>query len=121
MGTLFGPRLSSSATHRASRAGGGSARAIPPGPRLRPAPAGLELGGVELVVFGGGVLGGAVARVAMAGGAAVTVASRTRREHAGWWRPFTLTEKVVFPSWIPRGAQVVVALGPRPGEGPAAA
>jgi hypothetical protein len=83
-----------------------------------PAPVGVALGGVDVVVLGGGVLGAAVARVATAGGARVTVGSRTQRPQVGWWRRFELEDKA-FPAWIPRDVRVVVALGPAPAEAPA--
>lgn len=76
---------------------------------------GLE--GVELVVVGGGLLGGAVARLAAAGGARVTVASQTSRPHAGFWRRYTIGAGA-FPAWIPRDARVVVAIGPKEGQPP---
>ncbi|GDX78906.1 hypothetical protein LBMAG42_07170 [Deltaproteobacteria bacterium] len=64
-----------------------------------------------LVVFGGGTLGAAVARLAASRGAAVTVASRTAREHAGWWRHHAIGGPEPL-GWVPAEAGVVVAIGP---------
>lgn len=86
-----------------------------------PPPAAARLDGTELVVFGGGLLGAAVARVATAAGARVTVASRTPRAHAGMWRAVRVVKGTPFPAWIPRDARVVVALAPGPGERPESA
>ncbi len=67
------------------------------------------------IVFGGGALGAAVARLATSGGASVTVASPSAREHAGWWRGYRIggTSRL---DWVPEGADVVIAVGPGAGE-----
>lgn len=66
-------------------------------------------------MFGGGALGAAVARLATSGGASVTVASRSAREHAGWWRGYLIGGAPRL-HWVPEGADVVVAVGPGAGE-----
>ncbi len=70
-----------------------------------------------LVVFGGGALGGAVARLAAGRGVPVIVASRRMGDHPGWWRPTDVgsTEPV---QWLPSKADVVVAISPGPREAP---
>jgi hypothetical protein len=70
----------------------------------------------EIVILGGGLLGGAVARVAAAGGNAVTVASRTPRDHPGLWRRLEAREHDAL-AWVPPASRVVVALGPTAGDG----
>ena len=69
----------------------------------------------EIVILGGGLLGGAVARVAAERGARVTVASRTLREHLGLWRRFEARKHDAL-DWVAPDAHVVVALGPSGGE-----
>lgn len=64
-----------------------------------------------VVVFGGGALGSAVARLAAARGAAVTVASRHPREHVGWWREALVGSEAPL-GWLPARANVVLAIGP---------
>lgn len=80
---------------------------------------GSNLEGVELVVVGGGLLGGTVARVAAAAGARVTVASPSQRPHAGVWRRYRAGVGA-FPTWIPRDARIVVAIAPPAGQDPSA-
>lgn len=75
----------------------------------------MNLASRPLVVFGGGTLGAAVARLAASRGAAVTVASRTAREHAGWWRHHAIGGPEPL-GWVPAEAGVVVAVGPRDDE-----
>lgn len=67
------------------------------------------------VVFGGGALGSAVARLAHASGEAVVVASRNPGSHPGWWRRCGLDADSRV-AWLPRGVHVVVAVGPAPHE-----
>jgi len=68
----------------------------------------------DLVVFGGGHLGSAVARHAASTGARVLVASPTPRPHAGLWRAW---EPGAPPAFSLQGARVLVALSPRrPGD-----
>ncbi len=64
-----------------------------------------------LVVFGGGALGNAVARLAAARGAPVTVASRHAKEHVGWWR-HTVVGSAAPLGWLPARADVVIAIAP---------
>ena len=64
------------------------------------------MGAPDLVVFGGGRLGAAVARHAV--GSRVVVASRTPRPHAGLWRAW---EPGRAPGVPVSGARVVFALG----------
>lgn len=71
----------------------------------------MNLASHPLVVFGGGTLGAAVARLGASRGAAVTVASRTPREHAGWWRHHAIGGPEPL-GWVPSEACVVVAIGP---------
>ncbi|MSQ02047.1 MAG: hypothetical protein EXR71_09175 [Myxococcales bacterium] len=68
-----------------------------------------------LVVFGGGALGGAVARLAASRGASVTVASRHPGEHVGWWRRVRVGGEASL-GWLPAQADVVIAVGPGAGE-----
>ena len=68
-----------------------------------------------VVVFGGGGLGSAVARLAAARGAPVTVASRHAAEHVGWWR-HTVVGGDAPLGWLPARAEVIVAIGPGPRE-----
>ncbi len=68
-----------------------------------------------LVVFGGGALGGAVARLGASRGASVTVASRTTRETVGWWRRYVIGGATPL-GWVPAEAAVVVAIGPGANE-----
>lgn len=74
--------------------------------------------GTPLVIFGGGALGAAVARLAASRGTPVTVASRTPGDHPGWW----LHHRAGSPAplgWLPPRASVVVAISPT-GREPAA-
>ncbi len=66
----------------------------------------------DAVIFGGGVLGGAIARVAADGGARVRVYSRTSRTHAGLWCRYDAGG--VLPGV--GGAAVFVALAPGPAD-----
>ncbi len=64
-----------------------------------------------LVVFGGGALGGAVARLGASRGASVTVASRHPGEHVGWWRRVQVGGDAPL-GWLPPQADVVIAVSP---------
>lgn len=68
-----------------------------------------------VVLFGGGTLGAAVARLASSAGRPVVVASRTPRGHPGWWRRWRAGEAEHL-AWLPPRATVIVALGPGPRE-----
>ena len=70
----------------------------------------------DAVILGGGVLGGAIARVAADGGAQVTVLSRNERPHRGLWRRFEAKGAAL----LVRDAAVFVALAPGPRDDPAA-
>ena len=74
-------------------------------------------GGRDVVVFGGGALGGAIARLAATEGNRVVVASREPRPHPGLWRRLDLDGRgrLVEP-----GARVFIALGPGPKDDPVA-
>lgn len=72
-----------------------------------------------LVVFGGGALGGAVARLGALRGLPVTVASRNPGDHPGWWLHHRVGSAAPL-GWLPPRAQVVLAVGPV-GNEPAAA
>lgn len=68
----------------------------------------------DVLVFGGGLLGAALARVASATGARVLVASRRSRPHAGLWRAVDASS---LPGDLsPRGARVFLALAPARGD-----
>jgi NAD(P)-dependent dehydrogenase (short-subunit alcohol dehydrogenase family) len=73
----------------------------------RPASAGTT----QVLVVGGGLLGGAIARLASSEGARVVVTSRTPRSHAGLWRRLEPERPLGA-----KGARVFFALGPRPRE-----
>ncbi len=73
------------------------------------------MSGRPLVVFGGGALGGAVARLAASRGTSVTVASRQPGEHVGWWRRVCVGGDAPL-GWLPTQADVVIAVGPGAGE-----
>ncbi len=64
----------------------------------------------DLVVFGGGHLGAAVARHAASAGQRVLVCSPTARSHAGLWRAWSADAGLGLPL---DGAQVLFALSPR--------
>ncbi len=72
-----------------------------------------------LVVFGGGALGGAVARLAAGRGVPVVVASRRMGEHPGWWRRYDVASAEPL-GWMPPQPDIVVAISPAPGERPEA-
>ncbi|MFN7146003.1 MAG: hypothetical protein ACK4YP_19660 [Myxococcota bacterium] len=69
-----------------------------------------EPGVADLVVFGGGHLGGTVARQVAAQGKRVLVLSPTPRPHAGLWRAWEAKSPAPVPL---RGAHVLLALSPR--------
>ncbi|MDP2308374.1 MAG: hypothetical protein Q8P18_20315 [Pseudomonadota bacterium] len=71
---------------------------------MKPSPPG------PLIVFGGGHLGGAVARYGAASGRSVMVASPTPRPHSGLWRRWAAGEPVGLRL---EGATVCIALSPR--------
>jgi hypothetical protein len=77
------------------------------------AAAGRNAGSV--IVLGGGLLGAAVARKASAGGATVTVASRTPRPHPGLWRSVALDD--VQPADLAGLLGAAHGRGPRAGGG----
>lgn len=66
---------------------------------------------VTCVIFGGGALGSAVARLANSRGEGVVVASRNAGSHPGWWRRCELGQDNRL-AWIPRGSHLVIAVGP---------
>jgi nucleoside-diphosphate-sugar epimerase len=70
-----------------------------------------------IVVFGGGALGSAVARLAASRGEAITVASRNPGEHPGWWRRHEVGGDQPL-GWLPAHARVVVAVSPGGGDAP---
>ena len=70
-----------------------------------------------LVIFGGGALGGALARLAASRLTPVVVASRSPGEHPGWWRRSVVGADTPL-GWLPPQADIVVAVSPAPGEAP---
>lgn len=69
------------------------------------------------VIFGGGALGSAVARLAHSRGEGVVVASRNAGSHPGWWRRCELGHDSRV-AWVPRGSHLVMAVGPASNEPP---
>ncbi len=69
----------------------------------------------ELLVVGGGRVGAAVARRALADGASVCVASRSARAHLCLWRHADLA---VAPPPVAEGLRVVVVVAPGPRDDP---
>jgi nucleoside-diphosphate-sugar epimerase len=69
-------------------------------------------GAGSVLIVGGGLLGGAIARIASAEGARVIVTSRTPKPHAGLWRLLEPDKPLGA-----KGAAVFITLGPRPREG----
>lgn len=70
-----------------------------------------------LVIFGGGALGGTVAKLAASRGTPVIVASRHMGEHPGWWRRYLVGSEEPL-GWMPPQPDVVVAVSPGASERP---